>query len=73
MSKWLKEPLLHFLLLGALIFLAYDMVSDERSADEIFISVGQQDSLINTFSRTWQRSPNPAEAAFLTIERIAGL
>lgn len=61
MSKWLKEPLLHFLLLGALIFLAYGMVSDERSANEIFISAGQQDNLINTFSRTWQRPPTAAE------------
>jgi len=61
MSKWLKEPLLHFILLGALIFVVYDMVSDQRSADEIFISVGQQDNLVNTFSRTWQRPPTPAE------------
>jgi hypothetical protein len=61
MSKWLKEPLLHFMLLGALIFVVYDMVSGQRSVDEIFISVGQQDNLINTFSRTWQRPPTPEE------------
>jgi hypothetical protein len=61
MSKWLKEPLLHFLLLGALIFLVYGWLSDERSADEIFISTGQQDTLINTFARSWQRPPTPAE------------
>jgi hypothetical protein len=61
MSKWLKEPLLHFLLLGAAIFVLYGWVTDERSADEIFISAGQQDALINTFSRTWQRPPTPAE------------
>jgi hypothetical protein len=61
MSKWLQEPLVHFLILGALIFVVYDMVSDQRSADEIFISVGQQDTLINTFSRTWQRPPTPTE------------
>lgn len=61
MSKWLKEPLLHFILMGALIFVVYDMVSDQRSADEIFISVGQQDNLINTFSRSWQRPPTREE------------
>ena len=61
MSRWLKEPLLHFLVLGALIFLVYGWLSDERSADEIFISGGQQDNLINTFTRTWQRPPTPAE------------
>lgn len=61
MSKWLKEPLLHFLLLGALIFVVYGMLSDQRSEDEIFISAGQQDNLINTFTRTWQRPPTPEE------------
>jgi hypothetical protein len=53
--------LLHFLLLGALIFLVYGWVSDERRADEIFISAGQQDNLINTFARTWQRPPTAVE------------
>jgi len=61
MSKWLKEPLLHFILLGALIFVVYDIGLDQRRADEIFISVGQQDNLVNTFSRTWQRPPTPEE------------
>jgi hypothetical protein len=61
MSRWLKEPLLHFLILGALIFGVYGWLSDERSADEVFISTGQQDNLINTFERTWQRPPTAAE------------
>lgn len=61
MSKWLKEPLLHFLLLGALIFAVYGLLSDQRSEDEILISAGQQDNLINTFTRTWQRPPTPEE------------
>lgn len=61
MSRWLKEPLLHFLILGALIFGVYGWLSDERSADEVFISTGQQDTLINTFERTWQRPPTAAE------------
>jgi hypothetical protein len=60
--KWLREPLLHFLLLGALIFLAYEALSgNDSSPDEIFISRGQQENLLNTFTRTWQRSPTPAE------------
>jgi len=62
MSKWLKEPLFHFLLLGALIFLVYNAVAGKGSAaDEIFISKGQQENLLNTFSRTWQRPPTPEE------------
>ena len=62
MSKWLKEPLIHFLLLGGIIFFAYDWLAGKGSApDEIFISRGQQENLLNTFSRTWQRPPTAQE------------
>ncbi len=62
MSKWLREPLIHFLLLGGLIFVVYHSVAGKGSdADEIFISKGQQENLLNTFSRTWQRPPTPDE------------
>ncbi|MEE4216776.1 MAG: peptidylprolyl isomerase [Xanthomonadales bacterium] len=62
MSKWLKEPLVHFLLLGAVIFFVYGLVAEKgRAENEIFISRGQQENLVNTFSRTWQRLPTPVE------------
>ncbi|NNJ65193.1 MAG: peptidyl-prolyl cis-trans isomerase [Xanthomonadales bacterium] len=62
MGKWLREPLLHFLVLGALIFFAYGrMAADRPGTDEIFISKGQQENLLNTFARTWQRPPTPEE------------
>jgi hypothetical protein len=62
MSNWLKEPLIHFLLLGAIIFLIYNQVAGKGSAPgEIFISRGQQENLLNTFGRTWQRPPTPEE------------
>jgi hypothetical protein len=71
MTKWLKEPLLHFLLLGAAIFLLYGMVADTgRSQQEIFISKGQQENLLNTFSRTWQRLPTPQEYQGLVKDYI---
>jgi len=62
MSKWLKEPLINFLLLGGLIFAAYGwFAEDGRAPGEIFVSRGQQENLLNTFSRTWQRPPTPQE------------
>ena len=62
MSKWLREPLIHFLLLGAIIFAVYSQVAGRGSAPgEIFISRGQQENLLNTFGRTWQRPPTPEE------------
>jgi len=71
MSKWLKEPLIHFLLLGALIFFVYDQLAGKGSApDEIFISRGQQDNLLNTFGRTWQRPPTPEEFQGLLRDHV---
>ena len=43
MKKWLKEPLLHFLVIGALIFIVFSMVNtQEISVDEkkIVVSTG---------------------------------
>lgn len=62
MSNWLREPLIHFLLLGAAIFFAYDFLAGaSRAPDEIVVSHGQQENLLNTFGRTWRRPPTPAE------------
>ena len=63
----LREPLLHFLLLGAAIFLLYQ---GQRPANvladkEIRVDTGQVDQLIAGFTRTWQRSPSKQEAAGL--------
>lgn len=57
-----REPLLHFLLLGGLVFLVYEWRAGDRDApDEITITRGQQQNLLNTFGRTWQRPPTPEE------------
>jgi hypothetical protein len=63
--------LLHFLLLGALIFLVYNQVAGKGSEPgEIYISRGQQENLLNTFGRTWQRPPTPQEFQGLLQDRI---
>ncbi len=61
--KLLKEPLLHFVLLGAALFAGYRMLNPAPTAspDEIVVSAGQIDHLAATFSKTWQRSPSPEE------------
>ena len=59
MKKILREPLLHFLLLGTAIFAAYGLVS-KRSSDEpgkIVISAGQVAAMAEGFARTWRRPP----------------
>jgi len=61
--RLLREPLLHFLLLGALLFLAYGWLNRAGLAapDEIVVSQGQVDGLVMQFERVWQRAPTTDE------------
>lgn len=62
MRRWLREPLVHFMVLGALIFMAYAMLAQGAGdPDEIVVTRGQQEHLVTAFTRTWQRPPTPAE------------
>ena len=64
MKRWLSEPLIHFLLLGALIFFAYSALAPDEGRDDearIVVSQGQQEHLVTAFSRTWQRPPTQEE------------
>ena len=72
MKKLLREPLVHFLLLGAAIFVAYGLlpkrVSDEPA--KILITQGQIVSAIVGFTRTWQRPPTTEELEGLIRDRV---
>jgi hypothetical protein len=59
----LSEPLLHFLLIGALLFCAYTYLqNDTRSTPQSFVvSAGKIEHLASLFSRTWQRPPTRSE------------
>jgi hypothetical protein len=71
-KKFLREPLVHFLLLGAAIFVAYGLlpkrVSDEPA--KILITQGQIASTIVGFTRTWQRPPTTEELDSLIRDRV---
>lgn len=59
---WIKEPLLHFIVLGALVFALYGFIGPDKPADdEIVVTRGQQEHLVTAFTRTWQRPPTQAE------------
>ncbi len=71
MSALFKEPLLHFLVLGAAIFAFYNWASrDVRSDDEIVVTAGQQQHMLNVFARTWQRPATRQEFEGLIREFI---
>ena len=61
--KLLKEPLFHFLLLGAAIFGGHRLVAGGRATapDEIVVTQGRIDALTAAFTRTWQRPPTASE------------
>jgi hypothetical protein len=68
----LREPLVHFFVLGAGIFLLAALVgeSDQDQPDQIVVSVGQIDRLVETWQRTWQRPPTQVELEGLVEDHI---
>jgi len=63
MKKLIREPLVHFLLLGAALFAASNLLSQPGTGrpDEIFVTQGQIEHLATAFARTWQRPPSEKE------------
>jgi hypothetical protein len=61
--KLLREPLFHFLVLGALVFGVHSLVSKSSSnkPGEIVITRGKIENLVVGFTGTWQRPPNDEE------------
>jgi len=57
----LREPLVHFLALGALLFLVFKWWGGGPGSDRIVITPGQIDALVVGFTRTWQRPPTERE------------
>lgn len=64
MKRFLKEPLLHFLLLGAGLFLAFGLMPKGPGSSEpgkIVVTQGQIEHLATGFAKTWQRPPTAQE------------
>jgi len=72
LKKILREPLLHFLLLGAAIFVAYSSVATLNSAEpgKIVITQGQLASMMETFTLVRQRPPTRDEWEGLIRARV---
>ena len=63
MKKFLREPLLHFLLLGAGLFFAYGVMSKRVGSEpeKIVVTQGKIEHLVTGFTGTWQRPPTAEE------------
>ncbi len=62
-KKWLREPLLHFLLIGAALFILYGLQNDETADKDtrIVISEAEIDRLLTLWEKKWQRLPTRSE------------
>ena len=72
MNKLLKDPLLHFLLIGAGLFLVFGLMKSPSGNEEnrIVITGGDIDALQANFVRTWQRPPTENELQSLIEDRV---
>ena len=72
MKKLIREPFIHFVLLGAAIFVAYHFLSArvDNQPGKILITQGDVTSMMIGFSRTWQRPPTREELDGLIRDRV---
>ena len=71
-QRLLREPLLHFLAIGSLIFLLFAAVDDttEAPADVIVVTAERIDRLADGFRSVWKRMPTDDELGALIEEHI---
>jgi len=72
-TGWLREPLLHFLLAGAALFILFRVLNggDTGAPREIVISEARVEALAENFARTWMRPPTPEELRGLVDDYVA--
>jgi len=72
MKRLLREPLLHFLLLGAGLFVAYDLMSTPGSDGpaKIVVTQGQVEHIVSSFTNAWRRPPTSEELAGLIRDYV---
>jgi hypothetical protein len=73
LSRFIREPLVHFVLIGTVVFGLYTLtVGDDRdeAREMIVVTGGRVQQLAKVFERTWQRPPTPEELRGLVDTHI---
>lgn len=73
LGRFLREPLFHFLLIGAAIFVITGTGGDSGPSEEpdrIVLTKTDQDRIQERFQATWRRSATPEEMAALVEDAI---
>jgi hypothetical protein len=70
--RFLREPLVHFLALGAIVFLLFNLNArrDAPQDGRIVVSPGKVEQLVIGFARTWHRPPSQQELDGLVEDYI---
>jgi hypothetical protein len=73
-KRWLREPLLHFLLIGLLLFGVYIYLNRGRSGSQsptqIVLSLDELRTMTAYFQSQWQRPPTPQEFQAMVEDKI---
>ncbi len=74
LKRWLREPLVHFLLIGLVLFAAYSVLNpgpgQGGSPNQIVLTEDDLQQLQIAFTAQWQRPPTPEELAGLINSRV---
>jgi peptidyl-prolyl cis-trans isomerase C len=73
-KRWLREPLLHFLLLGVVLFVAYSYFHRGRggveSSKQIALTLDDLRTMDTYFVSQWHRQPTPAEFQAMVEDKV---
>jgi len=73
-GRWLREPLLHFLLIGGALFAVYALrgpaAGGAAASRQIVLSLDDLSQLVLSYQAQWRRLPTPEELSPLVEEKI---
>jgi hypothetical protein len=75
LGRFLRDPLFHFLIAGAAIYIAYGMVTpaDQVAQEDdktVVVTAGEIEWLTSTWTRTWNRPPTEEELAGVIQQHV---
>jgi hypothetical protein len=72
-KAWLREPLIHFLLIGVGLFVLYNVLNrgESDAPRDIVVSEARVEALAENFARTWMRPPTAQEVKGLVDDYVA--
>ena len=74
LKRWLREPLLHFLVIGLAVFAVYSYMHRGRggieSSKQIVLSLDELGQMDTFFVSQWHRQPTPAEFQAMVEDKV---